>query len=276
MEVLGTLQSSEGGADTLHVPFQVTNCAALPFSPKFTASVGANPTRQNGESLHAKIVAGVAGEANVHLAKVELPKQLPARLTTLQKACPAATFEANPAACPPASFVGHAKAITPILPVPLEGPAIFVSHGGEAFPSLIFVLQGYGVTVDLVGSTFISKGGVTSSTFKAVPDQPIVSFELTLPQGPYSALAANGNPCALTTTKTARKKVTVEVKGHKKKVTRDVTETRRASLLMPTELIAQNGAEIHQQTKIAVEGCPKIAKKAAKQKQKHGKGGKKK
>jgi hypothetical protein len=46
--------------------------------------------------------------------------------------------------------MGHAKAITTIIPVPLEGPAYFVSHGGEAFPSLIVVLQGYGVTAGTV------------------------------------------------------------------------------------------------------------------------------
>ena len=76
-----------------------------------------------------------------------------------------------------------------------RGRRIFVSHGGEAFPSLIVVLQGYGVTVDLVGTTFISKAGITSSTFKTVPDVPVGSFELYLPQGKYSALAANGNLC---------------------------------------------------------------------------------
>ncbi len=153
-------------------------------------------------------------------------------------------FEANPANCPPASIIGHAKAITPILPVPLEGPAYFVSHGGEAFPSLIVVLQGYGFTIDLVGTTFISKQGVTSSTFKTVPDQPVTSFELTLPEGPYSALSSLGNPC-------------------------------KNKLTMPTEFIAQNGATIDQSTKIAVTGCPKVRKTAHKKKAKgkhHGKG----
>jgi len=67
-------------------------------------------------------------------------------------------FQANPAGCPAASIVGHAKAITPLLPVPVEGPAYFVSHGNEAFPSLTMVLQGYGVTIELVGTTFIKKG----------------------------------------------------------------------------------------------------------------------
>jgi hypothetical protein len=158
---------------------------------------------------------------------VDLPKQLPSRLTTLQKACTAAVFDANPAACPAASIVASAKAITPILSVPLEGPAYFVSHGNEAFPQLILVLQGYGITIDLVGDTFISKSGITSSTFAHVPDAPVSSFELTLPQGKYSALTANANLCT--------------VKG---------------GLKMPTEFVAQNGAVIHQSTPISVSGCP--------------------
>ncbi len=46
-----------------------------------------------------------------------------------------------------------------------------------------------------VGTTFISKQGITSSTFKTVPDVPVGTFELTLPQGQFSALTANGNLC---------------------------------------------------------------------------------
>jgi hypothetical protein len=158
--------------------------------------------------------------------KVDLPKALPSRLTTLQQACVNKVFDENPAGCPPDSFVGSASVQTPILAGALSGPAIFVSNGGEAFPSLILVLQGYGVTIDLVGDTFISKKGITSTTFEAVPDQPFSSFTLTLPQGKYSALAANGNLCT--------------VKG---------------GLKMPSEFIGQNGAVLKQDTKVSVTGC---------------------
>ncbi len=226
LAVTGTLSSTQGAAEALSVPFQVTNCAVLAFKPKIQASTSGKVSRANGTSLNVKL-SYPAGpfDANISRVKVELPKVLPSRLTTLRQACLAAVFDANPANCPAASIIGHANATTPELPVPLSGPAYFVSHGGEAFPSLIIVLQGYGVTVHLVGTTFISKAGITSSTFKTVPDAPVGSFELNLPAGPNSALTGLGNLC------------------------------KHKSLAMPTEFVGQNGAEIHTTTKIAVSGC---------------------
>jgi hypothetical protein len=217
---------------TTNDSFQLANCQNLKFEPKFQVSTSGKTSKANGASLTAKLTypTGALGQdANIKEVKVDLPKQLPSRLTTLQKACTAAQFNTNPAGCPTASNIGYAKAITPILPVPLEGPVYFVSHGGEAFPSLEIVLQGYGVKITLVASTFISKAGITSSTFHTVPDQPVTSFEITLPEGKYSALAANGNLCT-------------------------------AKLAMPTAFVAQNGAEIHQTTPISVSGCPKVKK----------------
>jgi hypothetical protein len=232
----GELSSAEGASQKQLVPFQVTDCAALKFAPKFAAATSGMPSRLNGAPLTVHLnypKARLGSQANIARVKVELPKRLPSRLTTLQKACAAAQFAKNPAGCPVASIVGHAKATTPILPVPLEGPAYFVSHGGEAFPSLIIVLQGYGVTVDLVGTTFISKKGITSTTFKTVPDVPVGSFALTLPQGPYSALTANGNLC-------------------------------KGKLAMPTEFIAQDGTKLRQKTLIKVTGCAHHAGRKAK------------
>jgi hypothetical protein len=258
---------------TVNTRFEAADCSSLQFKPEFSVSTSAKTSRTDGASLAVKLtVPGALGtQANISRVKVELPEQLPSRLPTLQKACTAAQFETNPAGCPPASIIGHAKAITPILPVPLEGPAYFVSHGGEGWPSLVVVLQGYGFTIDLVGTTFISKSGVTSSTFKTVPDQPVTSFELTLPEGPYSALTALGNLCSATTTATVKKKVTVKIHGHRKTITRKVKKTEPATLQMPTEFVGQNGAEIKQDTPITVTGCPKAApaKKATKKHRSH-------
>ena len=244
MQISATLSSTEGASATGSSTFQVTNCADLGFTPKFAVSTSGHPTRATGESLDVKLSYPLGPKlANIAKVKVELPKQLPSRLTTLQKACPEATFAANPEGCPTASKVGQAVASTPVLSGALTGPAYFVSHGGAKFPELIVVLKGEdGVTVDLHGETYISKTGITSSTFATVPDVPVGSFELDLPQGQYSALAANGNLC-------------------------------KSKLVMPTEFVAQNGAKLDQSTKIQVTGCPKV--KQATHKRKRAKKGRK-
>jgi hypothetical protein len=269
MGVTGSISSVEGSSSAVSVPFQVTNCAVLGFKPGFKVSTAGKTSRANGASLSVKLTypkAPFGSQANIRSVKVDLPKQLPSRLTTLQKACTAAQFNTNPAGCPAASVVGHAKAITPLVPVPLEGPAYFVSHGGEAFPSLIVVLQGYGVTVDLVGTTFISKAGITSSTFKTVPDVPVGTFELTLPQGKFSALGTNKNLCALTKTVTVKKTVLRKVHGHTRKVVKKTQKTVVEPLRMPTEFVAQNGAKINQSTPVTVTGCPKAVRHERKKK----------
>jgi hypothetical protein len=124
--------------------------------------------------------------------------------------------------------VGTGTAVTPVLKRPLTGPAYLVSHAGAAFPDLVIVLEGEGITLDLVGNTDIKKG-ITISSFNTVPDAPISTFDLVLPEGPHSALGAYGNLC-------------------------------KTKLNMPTALTGQNGAVLRQTTRIAVSGCPKHKK----------------
>jgi hypothetical protein len=195
----------------------------LAFKPSFSASTSGKTSRANGASLEVKIGQG-GGEANIRSVTTSLPKALPSRLTTLQKACLEATFAANPLSCPAGSNVGTATAVTPVLRNPMTGLAYLVSHGGAAFPDLDLVLEGNGVRVILVGNTDI-KRGITTTTFASSPDVPVSSFVLKLPTGPHSALAAFGSLCT-------------------------------QKLLMPTSIVAQNGAQFKQNTLISKTGCP--------------------
>lgn len=219
------LGSTFGAGQSLSTPFQVSNCSALGFKPRFTASSNAaTASKKNGFGLVVKIGYPSGPQANIRSVVTTLPKQLPSRLTTLQKACPEATFNASPWNCPSSSRVGGATVFTPVLPAKLTGPAFFVSHGGQAFPDLDLVVTGNGLEIILVGNTNITKG-ITTSTFAAVPDVPVSSFELNLPTGANSALTANGvNLCG-------------------------------TSLAMPTTITAQSGAVIKQSTKIVLSGC---------------------
>jgi hypothetical protein len=231
--ITGTIASTEGAKASVSSPFAVTGCkAGLQFKPKLTASTTGKTSKKNGTSLDVKVTYPGSGEANIRAVKVELPKAMPSRLATLNRACTAAVFAANPSNCPAESIVGIARAKSPVLPVTLTGPAYLVSHGGAAFPDLVIVLQGDGVRVDLTGNTDIKKG-ITSSTFASVPDVPINSFELYLPQGKFSVLAANGNLC-------------------------------KQRLKMPTKITGQDGAVITETTAIKVNGCPKATKAKAK------------
>jgi hypothetical protein len=235
--VTGSLESVQKAQHAVSTRFQVGDCANLEFKPGFKVSTKARHTRRFGAFLHVKITSG-PGQANIKSVFVKLPRQLPSRVSTLKGACSEKQFTENPAGCPPASRVGTATARTPILSTALTGPAMFVSHGGAAFPDLDIVLQGSGITVILEGNTNI-KHNVTTSSFKSAPDVPVSSFELTLPTGPRSALAANGNFCFKTTIK------------HKHKTKQHV------KLIMPTTITGQNGAIVKQNTVIAVEGCGK-------------------
>jgi hypothetical protein len=252
MAVDAAIASVHGVADALSSRFQAAGCASLPFAPTFSATSRGNGN-VHGASLDVRI-SQRPGEAAIHKVDTQLPLALPSRLDTLKKACPEAQFAANPAGCPAGSDVGVATATTPILNVPLTGPAYLVSHGGAAFPDLDLVLQGEGVKIVLTGNTDI-KRGVTFSRFETVPDAPISSFELNLPGGAGALIAATKNLCAPTKTTTVTKHVTRRVNGRLRHMAVKVQKSVAEALLMPITITGQNGAVLHRSTKIAVLGC---------------------
>jgi hypothetical protein len=233
----GSISGSEGASTLVHAPFQVGECGSLPFSPQFTASAVGQGSKAEGTTFAVTVRSGGVGPngvAQTGIAKVQLqlPKQLSSRLPTLQKACVDAVFNTNPATCGEGSVIGYATIHTPVLKSPLTGPAYLVSHGGAAFPDVEFVLQGEGIKLVLDGKTDI-KGEVTYSRFESTPDAPFTVFETVLPAGPHGVLTPN------------------------------VPESKRFSLcgetlVMPTTMIAQNGARIDQETRVQVTGCGEV------------------
>jgi hypothetical protein len=242
MSITGSIGGDEGAQAPVFSSFQVANCTELKFDPKLTAS-----TRANGEPVGhgASMRIGIgtaAGQTNIHSLKVDLPKQLPTRLSTLERACRRAVFTANPANCPGSSVVGTAKVSTPVLGVAMTGPAYFVSNGRESLPDLDIDLEGDGVRLNLRGITFVSRADVTSVTFRSLPDIPLKSFELTLPEGTHSALGTEMQLC-------------------------------KQKLQMPAAVTGQNGAVVHTSVRVAVTGCPRT-RPAVRRKGRNAKGAK--
>ncbi len=222
------LSSTLGATQGLSSPFAVSNCNALPFKPNFSAATSAstNPTqlKANGAALRVNLLQN-AHEANIHSVVAELPKSLPSRLTTLQKACPAATYEGNPFELP-ARLEGrqrdglHAGAAgaaeRPRLPrlarrrgVPRPRPAARRRRRRAGDPRKQNGHQRRHHQIDL----------------RLDPRRARLELRArTCPTGPNSALTAVGTLCTQT-------------------------------LAMPTTITAQSGAVIKQNTPIAVAGC---------------------
>jgi hypothetical protein len=254
--ITAAIAGVEGAVANATNPFAVGGCRGLAFKPVIKASTTGQTSYVSGAGLDLKLSlprGEVGTGANLARIKVALPGQLPSRLTTLQGACRGGTFDANPSACPTTSIVGIARARTPVLPGELMGPVYLVSHGPNVFPSPIVVLQGQGITLDLSGSTRVRGGGL-SVTFNTLPDIPLRSMEIYLPQGPHSLLSANTKLCSLGKIVTVTRTVTRRVGGHT--VTRkERVRERMATLPMPTSLVAQNGLVVHKAAKIEVRGC---------------------
>ncbi len=231
LNITGKLTGYEGASSGISQPLHLSNCAGLPFKPKLTASVLGHGSKTNGTTFKVTLESEGLGQANIHKVDLTLPEVLPSRLTTIQKACLAAVFEANPAACDEGSDIGEGVVYTPVFKNPLRGPAYLVSHGNAAFPDVEFVLQGEGVTLIVDGKTDIKKG-ITYSKFETAPDAPFTKFETILPAGPHSALTAN----------------VPETEGFS-------LCKHASSLVMPTTIMGQNGKTIEQTTKIALIGC---------------------
>jgi hypothetical protein len=188
--VEATVTGTAGATARLSSRFGMRGCAKLPFAPRMTATAVPS-TRTAGAGLHVAI-AMPAGQANMKSVAVSLPAQLAVKLKALGTVCTPQQLAAL--ACPAAAKIGGASARTPLLDAPLAGAVYLVQSAGAALPKLVAVLQGGGLTIPLEGATSLAKGRVTT-TFAAIPDVPITTFDLDLPRGRRAILQTKAWPC---------------------------------------------------------------------------------
>lgn len=170
--------------------FQATGCKKLKFRPKLKVRLFGKTQRAKHPKLRAVLKAR-GKDANIRKASVALPHALFLDQASLAKVCTRVQFAAEN--CPKKSIYGKARAFTPLLGKPLEGP-VYLRSSNNTLPDMVAHLKGQ-VDVDLVGRIDSFRGGIRT-TFGRVPDVPVTKFVMTLPGGKKGLLVNSRSLCA--------------------------------------------------------------------------------
>ena len=192
MAITGSAPTLPGQSAALTSPFQVGGCSALKFAPKIAISLKGGTKRHRFPALKAVLTYPSKGAyANIASAQVTLPHSAFLEQGHIGTVCTRVQFAAN--SCPKASIYGKAKALTPLLDKPLEGP-VYLRSSSHELPDLVAALNGQ-VDVVLAGRVDTGKGGGIRNTFEAVPDAPVSKFTLEMQGGKKGLLVNSENIC---------------------------------------------------------------------------------
>ncbi len=194
-EMTGAGTESEGGElqATVADPFQVTNCAILPFTPRLGLQLSGGARRGANPALSVTLTAS-PGEANIARAETLLPRSEFVENAHLHSICTRVQFAAG--ACPAESIYGYARAETPLLSEPVEGP-VYLRSSNHELPDIVVALQNREVGVYLDGHVD-SVNGRIRATFEALPDVPLSNFTLSLGGGAKGLFVNSTNLCKST------------------------------------------------------------------------------
>jgi hypothetical protein len=185
--------------------YQAAGCASLGFKPKLQINLKGGTKRGRFPALKA-IATPRPGDANFSRAVVTLPHSAFLEQGHFGTICTRVQFAAaggNGEACPAASQYGYARAWSPLLAQPLEGP-VYLRSSSHNLPDLVVALHGL-VDIDL-DARIDSKHGGIRSTFADVPDAPVSKFVLAM-QGGKKGLIVNSTDLCRSTNR-ARAKLT--------------------------------------------------------------------
>jgi hypothetical protein len=207
--ILGSGSNFVSSADdvpvTVSSPFQVASCASLGFKPKLALNLVGKKTHRGAlPAFKAVLTYPKQGAyANIAKAQVTLPKSEFLEQGHLKNVCTRKVFETgkNPGEnCPANSIYGKARAVTPLLDQPLEGPVYLRTGYGTRLPELAAALNGPQISITLAGTIdSVHKKGTEGSqirnTFAVVPDAPVERFTLELKGGKKGLLVNSTDVC---------------------------------------------------------------------------------
>jgi hypothetical protein len=195
--IAGNATSLFGVGAPLSTRFQVGSCAALGFRPRLRLSLSGGVHRNSDPRLRAMVTFPKGGtHSNIAKAAVTLPATELLENAHIKDVCSPAEYAEGGGGgrlCPPGSVYGYARAWTPLLEEPLEGPVFLRSNPEHELPDLVASLGGQ-IQVDLQ-DRIDTAGGRIRNTFEAVPDTPISRFELQMAGGRKSLLVNTADLC---------------------------------------------------------------------------------
>jgi hypothetical protein len=189
MRLGATLLGSPTGR-ALFSRFQVGGCGALKFAPKLSLGLRGAGRRGAHPALRAVLKAR-RGEANIGRVSVALPHSEFLAQEHIRTICTRVQFAADN--CPKGSIYGRARAFTPLLDEPLEGP-VYLRSSSNPLPDLVVALRGQ-IDIDLAGRIDSVDGGIRT-VFRTVPDAPVTKFVLSMRGGKKNLLVNSRDICA--------------------------------------------------------------------------------
>jgi hypothetical protein len=171
---------------TVSTRFQAADCAALDFNPRLGLRL-LGATRRGGNPKFRAVLRMTEGESNISKARVALPRSAFLDQSHIRTVCTRVQYAQG--SCPQASIYGYARAVTPLLDEPIEGP-VYLRSSEHKLPDLVAAMKNGKIAIDLVGRIDSFGKGRIRNTFETVPDAPVSTFVLTM-QGGKKGLIQN-------------------------------------------------------------------------------------
>lgn len=185
----GALLPASGAAASLTSRFQVGECGRLRFKPRLTLEL-AGPAHRSAHPALTATLRMPKGSANVSKAAIVLPKTEFLDSARIRGVC--SRQQSAERRCPAASLYGRAKALSPLLDEPLEGP-VYLRGSNHRLPDLVASLDGQ-VHIDLAARVDSVRQRVRV-TFAELPDVPVSKLVLRMRGGSGGLLVNNTAIC---------------------------------------------------------------------------------